>query len=208
MTRGRFITFEGLDGAGKSTHIEATAARLRARGLDVVVTREPGGTPLGERLRELVLSEPMHLETETLLMFAARREHVARVIEPALGRGAWVVCDRFTDATRAYQGGGRGVAADKIEVLAAWVHPELVPDRTFLFDLPPDVARGRIAGQRDLDRFELEKADFHTRVRERYLEFARQEPSRFVVINATQTQESIDKLLSKEITNIGFKCFK
>ena len=205
MTRGRFITFEGLDGAGKSTHIEATALRLRSRGIDVVVTREPGGTPLGERLRELLLSEPMHLETETLLMFAARREHVARVIEPALARGAWVVCDRFTDATRAYQGGGRGVDAAKIETLAHWVHPMLSPDRTFLFDLPPEVARGRIAGARSLDRFELEKADFHTRVRERYLEFARAEPGRFLVINATQRQDEIDKILEKEIASICSK---
>lgn len=199
MTRGRFMTFEGLDGAGKSTHIEATAARLRARGIEVVVTREPGGTPLGERLRELLLSEPMHLETETLLMFAARREHVARIIEPALARGAWVVCDRFTDATRAYQGGGRGVDAAKIETLAQWVHAALVPDLTILFDLPPDVARGRIAGQRNLDRFELEKADFHTRVRERYLELVRAEPARFLVINATLKQEEIDKALEKTI---------
>ena len=205
MTRGRFITFEGLDGAGKSTHIEATALRLRSRGIDVVVTREPGGTPLGERLRELLLSEPMHLETETLLMFAARREHVARVIEPALACGAWVVCDRFTDATRAYQGGGRGVDAAKIETLAHWVHPLLSPDRTFLFDLPPEVARGRIAGARNLDRFELEEADFHTRGRERYLEFARAEPGRFLVINATQRQDEIDKILEKEIASICSK---
>ena len=202
MTRGRFITFEGLDGAGKSTHIEATAGRLRARGLEVVVTREPGGTPLGERLRALLLSEPMHLETETLLMFAARREHVARIIAPALARGAWVVCDRFTDATRAYQGGGRGVDAEKIEVLAQWVHPGLAPDRTFLFDLPPEIARGRIAGQRDLDRFEQEKADFHARVRARYLAFADREPARFVVINAMQQQAEIDKLLAKEIARL------
>lgn len=202
MTPGRFITFEGLDGAGKSTHIEATAGRLRARGLEVVVTREPGGTPLGERLRALLLSEPMHLETETLLMFAARREHVARVIAPALARGAWVVCDRFTDATRAYQGGGRGVAAEKIEALARWVHPGLAPDRTFLFDLPPEVARGRIAGQRDLDRFEQEKVDFHVRVRACYLAFADKEPARFVVINATQQQAEIDKLLAKEIASL------
>ena len=202
MMRGRFITFEGLDGAGKSTHIDATAGRLRARGLEVVVTREPGGTPLGERLRALLLSEPMHLETETLLMFAARREHVARVITPALVRGAWVVCDRFTDATRAYQGGGRGVAAEKIELLAQWVHPGLAPDRTFLFDLPPEVARGRIAGQRDLDRFEQEKADFHARVRACYQAFADREPARFVVINAAQQQAKIDNLLAKEIARL------
>jgi dTMP kinase len=202
MTRGRFITFEGLDGAGKSTHIAATAERLRARGVEVVVTREPGGTPLGERLRELVLSEAMHLETETLLMFAARREHIARVIEPAILRGAWVVCDRFTDATRAYQGGGRGVDAGKIEALANWVHPDIRPDLTFLFDLPPEVARARISGQRTLDRFELEKADFHLRVRQRYLEFAYAEPGRFRIINAASSEAEIDVILEKEISTI------
>jgi dTMP kinase len=202
MTRGRFITFEGLDGAGKSTHIAATAERLRARGVEVIVTREPGGTPLGERLRELVLSEAMHLETETLLMFAARREHIARVIEPAILRGAWVVCDRFTDATRAYQGGGRGVDAGKIEALANWVHPDLRPDLTFLFDLPPEVARARISGQRTLDRFELEKADFHLRVRQRYLEFAHAEPERFRIVNAASSEAEIDVILEKELSTI------
>jgi dTMP kinase len=202
MTRGRFITFEGLDGAGKSTHIAATAERLRSRAVEVVVTREPGGTPLGERLRELVLSEAMHLETETLLMFAARREHIARVIEPAILRGAWVVCDRFTDATRAYQGGGRGVDAGKIEALANWVHPDIRPDLTFLFDLPPEVARARISGQRTLDRFELEKADFHLRVRRRYLEFAYAEPGRFRIINAASSKAEIDVILEKNISTI------
>ena len=135
--RGKFITFEGIDGAGKSSHIATVVDLLRARGLNVVATREPGGTPLGEKLRELLLHEPMHLETETLLMFAARREHLAQVIEPALARGAWVVCDRFSDATYAYQGGGRGLERQKFTTLEQWVHGHLHPDLTFLFDLPP-----------------------------------------------------------------------
>ena len=202
MTRGCFITFEGLDGAGKSSHIARTAQRLQARGRQVIVTREPGGTPLGERLRELVLSHPMHLETETLLMFAARREHVATVIEPALARGAWVVCDRFTDATRAYQGGGRGVDADKIEILARWVHPDLQPDLTLLFDLAPEIAKARISGQRQLDRFELEKADFHAKVRGRYLELARGVPRRFRVLDAALSEGDIDKALEEIIIRL------
>ena len=195
LNRGSFISFEGIDGAGKSTHIDSTARRLRARGLEVVVTREPGGTALGERLRELLLTESMHLETETLLMFAARREHVALVIEPALKRGAWVLSDRFSDATRAYQGGGRGVDAAKIEVLAQWVHPAINPDMTVLFDLSPEAARERMTSARTLDRFEIEKSDFHARVRQRYRDIAAAEPLRFRVIDASLTPTEIDKLL-------------
>jgi len=145
--KGKFITFEGIDGAGKSTHIATVVDLLKAHGLEVVSTREPGGTSLGEKLRELLLHEPMHLETEALLMFAARREHLALVIEPALARGAWVVCDRFSDATYAYQGGGRGLDKAKFAELERWVHGHLQPDLTFLFDLPPDVACERIARQ-------------------------------------------------------------
>jgi dTMP kinase len=200
--RGRFITFEGLDGAGKSTHIARAADRLRARGREVVVTREPGGTPLGERLRELLLNEPMHVDTETLLMFAARREHVARVIEPALARGAWVICDRFTDATRAYQGGGRGVDAGRIEILAEWVHPDTRPDLTLLFDLPPEIARQRMDASRTLDRFETEKVAFHERVRETYRKLAAAEPERFVVLAADQAVDNIDMELEKIFINI------
>ena len=195
--RGKFITFEGIDGAGKSTHIESTAALLRKRGLKVVVTREPGGTPLGEKLRALLLTEPMHLETETLLMFAARREHVARIIEPALEKGTWVISDRFTDASRAYQGGGRGVAADKIEQLAQWVHPATNPDLTLLFDLPREVAEGRLAGSRAPDRFEQEQADFHRRVRQAYLNLAAADRERFRTIDASLSQEKIKILLEK-----------
>ena len=136
--KGKFITFEGIDGAGKSSHVEWLAQLLRERGLTVHITREPGGTELGEKLRALLLSESMHLETETLLMFAARREHLAKVIEPALSKGEWVVCDRFSDATWAYQGGGRGLEKAKFQALEHWVHAHLQPDLTLLFDLPLD----------------------------------------------------------------------
>lgn len=197
--KGKFITFEGIDGAGKSTHVDASAARLRQRGVEVVVTREPGGTPLGEKLRALLLAEPMSVETETLLMFAARCEHVATVIAPALARGAWVISDRFTDATRAYQGGGRGVAQDKIDVLANWVHADTNPDVTFLFDLPREIAEQRLAGSRSLDRFERERTEFHVRVRDEYLRLAMANPARFRVIDASLSQNSI-KVLIEQIT--------
>ncbi len=200
--RGKFISFEGLDGAGKSTHIEPVAQLVRRRGIEVVVTREPGGTPIGEKLRDLLLAEPMHLETETLLMFAARQEHVARVIEPALARGAWVVCDRFTDATRAYQGAGRGAARERIEVLASWVHPLTNPDLTLLFDLPYVVARSRISTLRTMDRFEQEKAEFHERVRLCYLDLAAAAPTRFRTIDATGSHDELTKLLEEIVSNI------
>lgn len=191
-TRGRFITFEGIDGAGKSSHIAGVVELLRARGLNVVATREPGGTPLGEKLRELLLHEDMHLETEALLMFAARREHLAKVIEPALARGDWVVCDRFSDATYAYQGGGRGLDKNKCQQLEHWTHDHLYPDLTFLFDLPPAVAGERIALQgRELDRFEQERVDFHVRVRQAYLERARTSGQRIRIINADRPLETI-----------------
>jgi len=190
--RGKFITLEGVDGAGKSTHLDWIAERLRKSGHEVVVTREPGGTPLGERLRELLLSEPMHIETETLLMFAARREHLARVIEPALHAGRWVLSDRFTDATFAYQGGGRGLSKDRIATLEQWVHGDLQPDLTFYFDLPVEIARQRLAGtQAALDRFERENAGFFERVRSAYLERAAADPGRIKVIDAGQ---AIDKV--------------
>jgi len=192
--RGKFITFEGIDGAGKSSHIAGVTEFVRARGFPVVSTREPGGTPLGEKLRELLLHEDMHLETEAMLMFASRREHLAQVIEPALARGDWVVCDRFSDATYAYQGGGRGLDKQKFAELERWVHGHLQPDLTFLFDLPPTVAGQRIAAQgRNLDRFEQEQADFHVRVRQAYLERAAAAPQRIQVINADQSLEDIKK---------------
>ena len=198
--RGKFITFEGIDGAGKSTHIAAVVDLLRARGLAVISTREPGGTPFGEKLRELLLHEPMHLETEALLMFAARREHLAQVIEPALARGDWVVCDRFSDATYAYQGGGRGLDKSKFMELERWVHGHLQPDLTFLFDLSPDVACGRIARQgRQLDKFEQERADFHWRVRQAYLERAQQAPHRICVIDAGQSREEVSRQVAENV---------
>jgi dTMP kinase len=183
--RGRFITFEGIDGAGKSTHIGYVTALLNAAGKTVVSTREPGGTPLGEKLRELVLHEKMHLETEALLMFASRREHVAQVIEPALARGEWVLSDRFTDASFAYQGGGRRLDRAKLDALEQWVHPHLQPDLTLLFDVPLDVARARLDATRTLDRFEAEQADFFARVKGEYLRRAATSGGRIVVVDST-----------------------
>ncbi len=201
--RGKFITFEGIDGAGKSSHVEWLAELLRQKGLVTHVTREPGGTELGEKLRELLLHSSMHLETETLLMFAARREHLAKIIEPALAKGEWVVCDRFSDATYAYQGGGRGLDRAKLQQLEHWVHGHLQPDLTLLFDLPLDVARERIAlASRVLDRFEQERADFHERVRQAYLERAHSAPSRIRVIDAQQSMEKIRKLLEQTVSSI------
>lgn len=198
--RGKFITFEGIDGAGKSSHIAGVAELLGEHGLRVVTTREPGGTPLGEKLRELLLNEPMHLETEAMLMFAARREHLAQVIEPALARGDWVLCDRFSDATYAYQGGGRGLDKQKLVALEQWVHGDLQADLTLLFDLPPGVAGERIAAQaRKLDRFEQERADFHSRVRQTYLERALSAPRRIQVINADQPLSIIKKLVEESV---------
>lgn len=190
--RGRFITFEGIDGAGKSSQIEAVVSVLRERGIAVEQSREPGGTPLGERLRDLLLHEPMHLETEAMLMFAARREHVARLIEPALSAGRWVVCDRFSDATFAYQVGGRGLDAAKFDVLESWVHPGLQPDLTLLFDLPPEVAASRVRSTGvNPDRFEREQRDFFVRVRDAYLERAHRAPQRIHIIDADRSPEQI-----------------
>ncbi len=200
--RGKFITLEGLDGAGKSTHLTRLVELLREQGRTVVQTREPGGTPLGEKLRALLLSEPMNLETEALLMFAARREHIAQVIEPALERGDWVVCDRFTDASFAYQGGGRGLATDKLEALERWVQGSLSPDLTLLFDVPTDVALGRVQGMgRELDRFEQEKRDFFERVRAAYLDRARKDAARMRVIDGEKSIPEIHALLQELVTS-------
>ncbi len=190
--RGRFLTFEGIDGAGKSSQIAAVVEHLRGRGLTVVQSREPGGTPLGEKLRELLLHEAMNLETEAMLMFAARREHLAALIEPALAAGQWVVSDRFSDATYAYQVGGRGLDAAKFDALEQWVHPRLQPDLTFLFDLDPATAAARLAGTGQApDRFEREQRSFFERVRNAYLERARRAPSRILVIDASGAPEAI-----------------
>lgn len=196
MGRGRFITFEGIDGAGKSTQHAWAVDHLRALGRTVVATREPGGTPLGEKLRALLLAEPMHLETEALLMFAARREHVAQVIEPALARGEWVICDRFVDASFAYQGGGRGLSWTKLEQLADWVLGDLEPDLTLIFDAPVAVAQQRLhAATANPDRFEQEQSAFFERVRSAYLRLANENPDRVKLIDATQTLSSINKEL-------------
>ncbi|HEY8101290.1 MAG TPA: dTMP kinase [Burkholderiaceae bacterium] len=202
MAFGKFITFEGIDGAGKSTHLAFIADLIKSRGIPVVTTREPGGTPLGERLREILLQEKMHLETEALLMFAARREHIAQVIEPALNRGDWVISDRFTDATFAYQGGGRKLDLHKLEVLEQWVHPHLQPDLTLLFDVPLEVARARLDATRELDKFEKEKADFFAATRAEYLRRAAEFPKRFRVIDSTQSIEQIQKLLEEIVLSI------
>ena len=199
ITRGLFLTFEGVDGAGKSTHVGWAVEKLRARGINVVSTREPGGTKLGEKLRELLLHEPMHLECETLLMFAARAEHLKTVIEPALSSGQWVVCDRFTDATFAYQGGGRELGYEKISVLENWVHPNLQPDRTWLFDVPLAVARERLNRTRDQDRFEKEADSFFERTRDVYLQRASLDRDRIRIIDSTRTIEEIRQELKEDI---------
>jgi dTMP kinase len=191
MSRGRFITFEGIDGAGKSSHMEPLAAWLRERGHGVLVTREPGGTPLAETLREIVLHQPMDALTESLLVFAARRDHLARSIQPALDAGTTVLCDRFTDATFAYQGGGRGFDLPTLSQLEAMVHPALQPDLTLWFDLPPTVAAQRRAAVRAADRFEAESAAFFERVQAGYAQRAAAQPARFKRIDALPSQPDV-----------------
>lgn len=203
MTPGKFITFEGIDGAGKSTHVGSVAAQLRASGKTVVTTREPGGTPLGEKLRALLLQEPMHLETEALLMFASRREHIAQVIAPALARGEWVISDRFTDASFAYQGGGRKLSLEKLAVLEQWVHPDLQPDLTLLFDVPLEVARQRLDADRTLDKFEKEKQDFFAATRAAYLQRAAQFPARIRVIDSTQSIAAVNAQIDALIASMA-----
>jgi dTMP kinase len=189
--RGRFITLEGIDGAGKSTHVAWIRDRLAARAR-IVSTREPGGTALGEKLRELLLHHEMTHDSEALLMFAARREHVEQVIRPALARGDWVLCDRFTDATYAYQGGGHGVDAKRIRELEGWVHGDCSPDLTLLFDVPTHVSRERLERNgRALDKFEREYAAFFDRVRAAYLDRAKGEPARFRIVDSTQPIDTV-----------------
>jgi len=190
---GRFITFEGIDGAGKSTHIEAVAAHLRDSGHAVVATREPGGTELAESLRRLILHTPMDALTETLLIFAARRDHVANVITPSMARGAMVLCDRFTDATFAYQGGGRGFDTDVLTQLETWVQGDLQPDLTLWFDLDPALALSRAAGARTPDRFEEQDLAFFERVRAGYGARQERHPGRFVRIDAAQERGDVQR---------------
>jgi dTMP kinase len=205
MSEGMFLTLEGIEGAGKSTVAKLLKAALERTGRAVTLTREPGGTPLAERIRELALqreSERLPAVGETLLMFAARAVHVENLIRPALARGDWVVCDRFTDATRAYQGSGRGVDAALIEALAHAVHADLVPDCTLLLDLPVAEglrrARARAAG--DTDRFEAETVAFFEKVRAGYLAQARAEPRRFRVIDATQPLAEVERAVTQIVS--------
>jgi dTMP kinase len=205
MARGKFITFEGIDGAGKTTHLawfrERLEQKVAATGRAVVMTREPGGTPLGEQIREIVLHQKMDLETEALLMFALRRQHLAEVIEPALARGDWVLSDRFTDATFAYQGGGRGLPRDK-ETLERWVQGGFQPDLTVLFDLAPEIANERRSAARDPDRFESESAAFFERTRAEYLRRAEEAPYRFAIIDSSQSIVRIQKQLEELIASL------
>ena len=200
--RGKFITLEGMDGAGKSTHIPNIIAALKARGVEVVATREPGGTRLGEALRALLLHDAMHAETETLLMFAARCEHIATIIEPALKRGAFVLSDRFTDATYAYQSGAKGVATAKIKQLEKWVQGSLQPDLTLLFDVPVEVSMKRLTTAREPDKFEREDAKFFEKLRHAYLSRAAENPNRFRVIDANQPLDKIKVLVENIISTI------
>ena len=202
MSKAKFITFEGVDGAGKSTHLEWFANALRQKGINLLVTREPGGTPLGEKLRQILLNEPMHPETEALLMFAARREHVEQVILPALQKGTWVISDRFTDASFAYQGGGRGVSFTKLIELEQWVHPKLQPDLTLLFDIPIEIARQRLSNNASLDRFEQEQGVFFENVRQAYLTRSKQSPNRFAIIHAEKSREEVQTSLQQLIATI------
>jgi dTMP kinase len=203
MSVGKFITFEGIDGAGKSSHIEAAALALRQAGKTVVLTREPGGTPLAEKLRNEVLHSAMDGLTELLLVFAARRDHSETIIRPALARGDWVICDRFTDSTFAYQGGGRQMDLQKIETLEAWVQVDLQPDCTLLFDLPPEVAAERRAKVRAADRFEAEDSTgFFERIRQAYLQRAQQNPNRFVLIDALKSLDEVRAMVLKSVASL------
>lgn len=204
MQRGRFISVEGIDGAGKSTHLAWLVDYMQRRQLQVRQSREPGGTVLGEKLRALLLNDEMHLETEALLMFAARNEHLQRVILPALAAGEWVLCDRFSDATYAYQCGGRGLSIERFMLLEQWVQGRdggraglIEPDLTLIFDVPLDVSQARMANSRVLDRFEREQADFHAKVRAAYLQRAAENPHRIRVINANRSIEAIQTELAQ-----------
>lgn len=203
--RGKFITLEGLDGAGKSTHLPWLAKTLEARGIAVRTTREPGGTGIGETLRGLLLhsSQTLHPETETLLMFAARREHLDKVILSALDEGTWVVCDRFSDASYAYQAGGSGVEWEKVAALETWVQGALQPDLTLYFDVSPETAKSRTAASRSPDRYEQEREAFHGRVREAYLKRAQEHPGRIRVLDADRPVSAIHGDLRKIITSLG-----
>lgn len=208
MPQGKFITLEGGEGAGKSTQLAFVREILHARGHDVVVTREPGGTPVAESIRELLLSKDHAIaaDTELLLMFAARAEHLAKVIRPALTRGQWVLCDRFTDATYAYQGGGRGIARERIALLEQWTQGALRPDMTLLFDVPSEIGRARVQQRGgEPDRFERERDAFYQNVRATYLECARREPQRMRVIDASGTPAQVQAQIAQELASLWMK---
>ena len=203
MMPGKFITLEGVDGAGKSTHLDFVASWLRQQGREVIITREPGGTPLGETLRELLLHRDMATDTELLLMFAARQEHLAALILPALARGVWVVSDRFTDASYAYQCGGRGIAEERVAVLEAWVQLGFQPDMTLLFDVTSEVAAARRSAARVADRFEREADSFFNRVRNAYLARARAEPARIHVVDASRSIDPIQSEIARLLQELA-----
>jgi len=203
--QGFFLSLEGIDGAGKSSHLEWAAEHLRAQGVRVITTREPGGTPLGERVRDLLLGQSMAADTECLLVFAARAEHLSAVIRPALARGEWVISDRFTDATYAYQCGGRGVPAARIGELENWTQQGLNPNRTWLFDVPVELAQERRAQRGNgnpLDRFEAEAQDFHQRVRAQYRARVQNDPKRFLIVDSSQSLEQIRERLRADLEHL------
>lgn len=205
MDRGKFITVEGIEGVGKSTNIDFLASLIEAKGLAVIRTREPGGTPMAERIRELLLEhgeEPMTDIAELLLFFAARSVHIHNAIKPALLAGQWVVCDRFTDASRAYQGNGRGLNQETINTLADWVQEDLQPDLTILLDAPAEIGMDRAGRRGAADRLEIEKTEFYARVRDGYLALAKSEPERFAIIDASQSLEQVQAAIGENVAKL------
>ena len=203
--RGKFITIEGIEGTGKSTNIEFLAAILEKRGIDVLRTREPGGTPMAERIRDMVLEhgdEPLPDIAELLLFFAARSLHITNTIRPALAAGQWVICDRFTDASRAYQGHGRDLGLDKVELLAEWVQEDLRPDLTYLLDAPAELGKARAASRGGEDRIDAEQASFYQRVREGYLALVEADPGRFAVVDASQPLADVQARIVSELDRL------
>ena len=199
---GKFITLEGVDGAGKTTHVKFIKKYLSDLGVNFVMTREPGGTLLGEQLREILLNDEMTSETETLLMFAARNEHIEKVIRPNLKEGNVVISDRFTDATYAYQSGGKGVKEKKIDILKEWVQASLQPDLTFLFDLSVEVSIERLNKTRELDKFEREEKSFHENIRQKYLLLAKASPERFCILNSEESIEEIQNQIKLKLDRV------
>jgi dTMP kinase len=205
MQRGKFITVEGIEGVGKSTNIDVLKTAIESRGLKVLTSREPGGTPMAEKIRDILFEhgdEPMPGNAEMLLMFASRALHVDNLIRPALADGTWVICDRFTDSSRAYQGAGRGIGQDNINTLAEWVHPDLQPDLTILLDAPVETGMGRAEERGEPDRIEMERHDFFSRARDCFLALAEAEPERFVVIDATADIDTVRQAVAAEVNQL------